>query len=66
MLDQVAGFKSLEAVERDHILTALMAFGGNRTHTAKAIKVGIRTLQRKLMKYQLSGHQVTPPKSSTK
>lgn len=41
----------LTDVERMHILEVLDMNGGNRTHTARALGIGIRTLQRKLKEY---------------
>ena len=43
--------KKLSQVEMDTILGALYAHNGNRTTTAKALGIGIRTLQRKLIQY---------------
>ena len=42
----------LKEVEKLHILKTLEELNGNRTHTAKALGIGIRTLQRKLKKYE--------------
>lgn len=42
---------TLEQMERDLILSRLNHMKGNRTHTARSLKIGIRTLQRKLHKY---------------
>jgi ActR/RegA family two-component response regulator len=42
----------LHIVEKDHIFSTLEFFDQNRTQTAKALKIGIRTLQRKLKKYE--------------
>ena len=38
----------LAEVERRYILAALGRFGGNRTHTARALGIGTNTLWRKL------------------
>lgn len=42
---------TLEQVEKAHILMVLAVKNDNRTHTARALNIGIRTLQRKLKKY---------------
>jgi transcriptional regulator with PAS, ATPase and Fis domain len=46
---------SLAGVERTHILQILNWNKGNKTKTAKALKIGLRTLQRKLKKYEAEG-----------
>ena len=43
--------KTLEEMEKDVILARLNELNGNRTHTARSLKIGIRTLQRKLKIY---------------
>ena len=40
--------RTLEDVERDYILAALEANGGNRTRTAQQLDIGIATLHRKI------------------
>jgi DNA-binding NtrC family response regulator len=42
---------SLEHVEKLHVFHVLSLFGGNKTHTAEALGIGLRTLQRKLQKW---------------
>ena len=42
----------LRDVEQEVILSTLKYMGYNRTRTAKILGIGIRTLQRKLKKYQ--------------
>ena len=42
----------LKDVEQEVILSTLRYMGYNRTRTAKILGIGIRTLQRKLKKYQ--------------
>lgn len=44
----------LSEIERVVILETLKQKGFNRTHTAKALGIGIRTLQRKLKRYGAS------------
>lgn len=51
----MVGVRTLEQVEREHILSVLTLLEGNKTRTAKALKIGIRTLQRKLKKYEKEG-----------
>jgi len=45
--------QDLEAIERAHILATLGAHGGNRTHAAAALRISVRTLQRKLKAWGL-------------
>jgi DNA-binding NtrC family response regulator len=52
---------SLADVEREHILDTLAQCGGNRTHTAKILKISVRSLRMKLQNYSLSGIDVLPP-----
>lgn len=49
---ELAGL-TLEEVERELLRQTLEKFGGNRTHTARALGIGVRTLQRKILSYQL-------------
>ncbi len=42
---------SLRDVERRLIRRTLMQLGGNRTHAARALRIGVRTLQRKVKAY---------------
>jgi len=44
--------RTLGDVERDYILAALHANGGNRTKTAQQLKIGIATLHRKIREYE--------------
>lgn len=46
----------LEAIERSHILATLQAHGGNRTHAAAALRISVRTLQRKLKAWGLENY----------
>jgi len=46
---------TLSDIERNVILAALKHFDGNRTHTAKALAISIRTLRNKLAEYRLMG-----------
>jgi len=45
---------SLHDVERLHIINTLRLFGGNREKTANALKIGARTLYRKLKEYGIT------------
>lgn len=42
----------LAEVEKQMILSTLRQQKGNRTHTARILGIGLRTLQRKLKKYE--------------
>ena len=44
-----------KAIERNVILEALKYHDGNRTHTAKALGISIRTLRNKLAEYRVMG-----------
>jgi two-component system response regulator FlrC len=50
--------ESLNDIERMVILQALGYHQGNRTHTAKALGISIRTLRNKLAEYRVLGIQV--------
>ena len=50
--------RTLEEVERDHILRTLARNGGNRTATAVELGISRRTLYYKLSEYQKQGHDV--------
>ena len=45
---------NIRELERLHIIQCLMEHDYNRTHTAKALGIGLRTLQRKLYQYNLN------------
>ena len=47
--------QTLNDIERNVILEALKYHSGNRTHTAKALGISIRTLRNKLADYRLLG-----------
>jgi DNA-binding NtrC family response regulator len=51
--DPGAAIQDLEAIERSHILATLEAHSGNRTHAAAALRISVRTLQRKLKAWGL-------------
>ena len=45
---------TMEEMEREMIKRTLEHTGGNRTHTARILDIGVRTLQRKIRSYGLS------------
>ena len=53
----IPGIK-LKDIEKEVILKTLASLKGNRTHTARVLGIGIRTLQRKLKKYASEGVQL--------
>jgi hypothetical protein len=56
----------LREMERDIILIRLDQLKGNRTHTARSLGIGIRTLQRKLRQYGVApGTQVGKSSKTT-
>jgi DNA-binding NtrC family response regulator len=44
---------TLEEMERDLIRRTLARHDGNRTHAARALRIGVRTLQRKIRAYEI-------------
>ena len=46
--------KTFKEIEREVILARLEELNGNRTHTARSLKIGLRTLQRKLKVYGIA------------
>jgi len=44
---------SLQDMEREHIRRVLLRHDGNRTHAAASLRIGVRTLQRKIQSYGL-------------
>jgi DNA-binding NtrC family response regulator len=50
--------RTLEEVEREHILATLNRHGGNRTATAAELGISRRTLYYKLTEYQKQGYEV--------
>ncbi len=51
-VDGAGPLRSLEEVEREEVLRALGRFNGNRTRTAQALGIGVRTLGLKLKKWK--------------
>jgi two-component system response regulator HydG len=52
LVDSFSG-KSLEEVEREHIRRTLEMTGNNRAEAARILKIGERTLYRKIREYKL-------------
>jgi DNA-binding NtrC family response regulator len=46
---------TLEEMERDLIRRTLESLDGNRTRAARVLDIGVRTLQRKILRYALAG-----------
>jgi two-component system response regulator RegA len=53
-----SGAKTLEEVEREHILAALARNNGNRSATATELGISLRTLYYRLNEYQQQGFQI--------
>jgi two-component system response regulator HydG len=53
----VAEARSLQLIERDHILAALRMNGGNRARTAAQLEIGTATLYRRLKSYGMNTSQ---------
>jgi DNA-binding NtrC family response regulator len=47
---------TMQEMERELIRKTLESTGGNRTRTAKALRIGVRTLQRKIARYRLGAN----------
>ncbi|PIR22447.1 MAG: sigma-54-dependent Fis family transcriptional regulator [Deltaproteobacteria bacterium CG11_big_fil_rev_8_21_14_0_20_45_16] len=58
--DPDAEAKTIREMEKDIILRALVNHGGNRTHTAKALGMSLRTLRHKLKQYRDEGVEIEP------
>jgi len=48
----VDGVRTLEEIEREQILMTLERFDGNRSRSAEALGIGLRTLGLKLKKWK--------------
>jgi DNA-binding NtrC family response regulator len=59
--------QDLQRIERAHILSTLQAHAGNRTHAAAALRISVRTLQRKLKSWGLENflHREAPTTTVT-
>lgn len=55
-----AASRTIKELERESILGALAAHQGNRTHTAKALGMSLRTLRHKLKQYREEGLMIEP------
>jgi hypothetical protein len=53
--------RTLDEIERDHILQVLVHCAGNRTRSAKLLGISIRGLRMKLAAYARDGHAVPGP-----
>lgn len=49
---------TLDELERSTILSALRFFNGNRTHTANALGISVRTVLKKIVIYKEQGFVV--------
>lgn len=52
--------RTLAEIEREVILSTLVAENGSRAKTAERLEIGQATLFRKLKQYQLEGHAISP------
>ena len=50
--DVKTGGRTIMELERDVILSTLERLNGNRTHTAKALGITVRTVRNRLRKYR--------------
>jgi two-component system response regulator FlrC len=55
------GGRTIMELERDVILTTLARLNGNRTHTAKALGITVRTIRNRLRKYRTAAARPEPP-----
>ena len=55
------GGRTIMELERDVILTTLARLNGNRTHTAKALGITVRTIRNRLRKYRTAAAPPEPP-----
>jgi two-component system response regulator FlrC len=55
------GGRTIMELERDVILTTLARLNGNRTHTAKALGITVRTVRNRLRKYRTAAGTLEPP-----
>ena len=51
----------MSEMEKLIILSTLRSQSFNRTHTARVLGIGIRTLQRKLRQYEVDGYEIDQP-----
>jgi two-component system response regulator FlrC len=52
----LTGAYTVAEMERELILATLKRLGGNRTHTARALGVSVRTIRNRLREYRALGH----------
>jgi two-component system response regulator FlrC len=55
------GGRTIMELERDVILSTLARMNGNRTHTAKALGITVRTIRNRLRKYRTAAATPEPP-----
>ena len=55
------GGRTIMELERDVILSTLARLNGNRTHTAKALGITVRTIRNRLRKYRTAAAPPEPP-----
>jgi DNA-binding NtrC family response regulator len=55
------GGRTIMELERDVILTTLARLNGNRTHTAKALGITVRTIRNRLRKYRTAAAATPEP-----
>jgi len=56
--EEIEGILTMEEIEREHILQALTATGGNRTKAAELLAINVRTLRNKIRQYKIDGESV--------
>jgi two-component system response regulator FlrC len=54
------GGRTIMELERDVILSTLERLNGNRTHTAKALGITVRTVRNRLRKYRTAAQEASP------
>ena len=54
--------RRLGDIEKEYILAALESNGGNQTHTARQLGIGLATLYRRLKSYGLIGDRKAGPR----
>ena len=57
---------TLAAVVREHILSTLANFDGNRTRSAKILDISVRCLRNKLHEYADAGADVPAPSNGVR
>jgi two-component system, NtrC family, response regulator AtoC len=57
-VEEIEEILTMEEIEREHILQALKATGGNRTKAAELLAINVRTLRNKIRQYKIDGESV--------